>query len=164
MIVLPREEGRREGIGQLDFTINFSPRFAQLARWSREGTDANRNLEKRFDLDQSSLSLCPSEKHVNYLSRSWRIRRIFFRLTGDLYIVVDSLIIGADGGGKFTMLFNDVESPPTPTTHSYASRNARQSSSRVPARDRRRVCQPSSFPTCSEFSCSRVRWHGARVL
>lgn len=74
-------------------------RFAQLARWSREGTDANRNLEKRFDLDQSSLSLClsgfflsSSGKHENtwatlplclvslpFVTDSYSF---FFRLTG----------------------------------------------------------------------------------
>lgn len=96
-----RPKGGREekGIGQLDFAINFSPRFAQLARWSREGTDANRNLEKRFDLEQSSLSFClsgfflsSSGKHENtwatlplclvslpFVTDSYSF---FFRLTG----------------------------------------------------------------------------------
>lgn len=147
-MIVPREEG----IGQFDFTINFSPRFAQLARWSREGTDANRNLEKRFDLDQSSLSLSLHLENtlppVSYLSF------VTISLSNRIYTSSSTLNYSVEGNSmsKARQLPRRILSR-LETTKLIARPSTRSSVSTVLFSD--------SFGI---FLLLGPRWHGARVL
>lgn len=80
-------DDRSKGGGQLDFTINFSPRFAQLARWSREGR-MRIEISKNVSTSTNPLSLSPFGEHFAVCLVSF-VRDDFF-VEPDLYIVVDS--------------------------------------------------------------------------